>query len=87
MPCIVFEFVQFVSLPVDRDYGLICGVGNGRHLKGKYVVFKFIVSFSQRVCLSIVKEGLIRELAVKASNYKNFGAACFANTATLPSRE
>jgi hypothetical protein len=87
LPLLVFVFVQFISLPVDRDYGVICRVGDRRHLKGKDVVFKFVVSFADGISFSVVKESLIGELTIETSDNQDLGIANLTNATTLPCRK
>lgn len=87
MPLFILEFIEFVRLPVDGNHGSVCGVGNGRHLEGEYVVFEFGVGLPQGVGLRVEEESLIGELSVEAANDEDFpraGPWHLADTTALP---
>lgn len=83
VPLVIFELIQFVSLPVDRVYALVHWICDCWHLEREYVVLQFRVGFSDCVVLCVQEESLIRELTMETSNYDDFRVTYFANATAL----
>lgn len=69
MPLIVFEFVKLISLPInciDAFIQRICYCGN---LEWEYIIFQFIIGFSDGIRLSVQEKCLIRELTMETTDY------------------